>query len=54
MKNKEAIEILRKDLRDLSDRTDINFTNLTKRIQYVEKLLEKYHNLEQKAEEAED
>ncbi len=53
MKNKEEIEILRINLRELSDRTDINFTNLTKRIKYLEKLLEKYHNLEQKPGEAE-
>ena len=50
MKVEEAIEILRKDLRGLSDRTDISFTNLSKRIQYLEKLLEKYHNLELEAE----
>lgn len=43
------VEELAEDVRKLSDRIDINLHNLTKRIQYLEKLLEKYHDLESKA-----
>jgi len=46
MKIEELAEELRENLRKLSDRMDLNFSNLTKRVQYLEKLLEKYHEAE--------
>ncbi len=50
MKVEKLATELRGDLRKLSDRMDINFSYLTKRVQYLEKLLEKYHGLELEAE----